>query len=468
MTRFIHFFFILYILTAGSAWSINFQNLTLDDAHKIASENNYELLYLLEEKNSRSSALQEYQAQYFPQINAGVIFPFYGRSSAINVDQLLFDFGKLSQRINAGKYLIRAQEYSHEGKKISILNEVTEKFYEVLKTKNHISGLESERETKNKQLKKSIAFLEAGRVSSLDVAEKNLNLSRIELELISKKGLLRKLEEEFFTLLGVQRPSEVNYVANLKYTKIDLNSEAIIDSYMMNMYEIKALEMSILSTKATISAIYRDFLPNIVARAAYRFEGKTTYALEGSIFVAGSAIQWLRDGLNFFENASESEDFALQANDNSKVLVVPALTGLGAPYWDADARGAIFGLTRDTGIPEITKAVLESVVYQTKDLLEAMKNDNASFNSLKIDGGMVANNWFSQELSNVLQVTVSRPKVIETTSLGAAYLAGLHAGVFDTLSSLKENWSIDKEFKPRNSRNGYLEWKEAVNKVLTD
>ena len=274
MTRFIHFFFILYILTAGSAWSINFQNLTLDDAHKIASENNYELLYLLEEKNSRSSALQEYQAQYFPQINAGVIFPFYGRSSAINVDQLLFDFGKLSQRINAGKYLIRAQEYSHEGKKISILNQVTEKFYEVLKTKNHISGLESERETKNKQLKKSIAFLEAGRVSSLDVAEKNLNLSRIELELISKKGLLRKLEEELFTLLGVQRPSEVNYVSNLKYTKIDLNSEAIIDSYMMNMYEIKALEMSILSTKATISAIYRDFLPNIVARAAYRFEGK--------------------------------------------------------------------------------------------------------------------------------------------------------------------------------------------------
>tara|TARA_B100001758_G_scaffold195079_1_gene172663 strand:+ start:63 stop:1520 length:1458 start_codon:yes stop_codon:yes gene_type:complete len=205
----------------------------------------------------------------------------------------------------------------------------------------------------------------------------------------------------------------------------------------------------------------------LLTTIAYRFEGKTTYALEGSIFVAGSAIQWLRDGLNFFENASESEDFALQANDNSKVLVVPALTGLGAPYWDADARGAIFGLTRDTGIPEITKAVLESVVYQTKDLLEAMKNDNASFNSLKIDGGMVANNWFSQELSNVLEVKVSRPSVIETTSLGAAYLAGLHAGVFDTLSSLKENWSTDKEFEPQDTRNRYLEWKEAVNKVLT-
>jgi len=206
----------------------------------------------------------------------------------------------------------------------------------------------------------------------------------------------------------------------------------------------------------------------LLSTIAYRLEGKTTYALEGSIFVAGSAIQWLRDGLNFFDNASESEDLALQAKDNSKVLVIPALTGLGAPYWDADARGAIFGLTRDTGIAEITKAVLESVVYQTKDLLEAMKNDNASFNSLKIDGGMVANNWFSQELSNVLQVKVSRPSVIETTSLGAAYLAGLHAGVFDTLTSLKENWSIDKEFEPKNSGNRYLEWKEAVNKVLTD
>ncbi len=206
----------------------------------------------------------------------------------------------------------------------------------------------------------------------------------------------------------------------------------------------------------------------LLSTIAYRLEGKTTYALEGSIFVAGSAIQWLRDGLNFFENASESEDLALQAKDNSKIVVVPALTGLGAPYWDADARGAIFGLTRDTGIPEITKAVLESVVYQSKDLLEAMNNDNASFNSIKIDGGMVANNWFSQELSNVLQVKVSRPKVIETTALGAAYLAGLHAGVFDTLSSLKENWFIDKEFEPQKSINGYLEWKEAVNKVLTD
>ena len=206
----------------------------------------------------------------------------------------------------------------------------------------------------------------------------------------------------------------------------------------------------------------------LLSTIAYRIGGKTTYALEGSIFVAGSAIQWLRDGLNFFENASESERIALKANDNSQVIVVPALTGLGAPYWDANARGAIFGLTRDTGVPEITKAVLESVAYQTKDLLEAMQKDNASFSSIKIDGGMVANNWFSQELSNVLEVAVSRPKIIETTSLGVAYLAGMNAGVFDSFSSLKENWSVDREFEPKSSRNGYLKWKQAVNKILTD
>ncbi len=206
----------------------------------------------------------------------------------------------------------------------------------------------------------------------------------------------------------------------------------------------------------------------LLSTIAYRLDGETTYALEGSIFVAGSAIQWLRDGLEFFQQAAESEDIALQAKDSSRVIVVPALTGLGAPYWDAEARGAIFGLTRDTGIPEITKGVLESVAYQTKDLLEAMRNDKAFFNTIKIDGGMVANNWFSQELSNVLQVTVSRPKITETTSLGVAYLAGLHSGVFENLSSLKDNWAIDRKFTPDRTTTGYVEWKNAVKKVLTD
>jgi len=206
----------------------------------------------------------------------------------------------------------------------------------------------------------------------------------------------------------------------------------------------------------------------LLSTIGYRLKGKTTYALEGSIFVAGSAIQWLRDGLNFFEHASESESLVKQANKDSQVIAVPALTGLGAPHWDAEARGAIFGLTRDTGVPEITKAVIESIVFQTKDLLEAMKKDKALFKSLKVDGGMVANDWFNQELANVLQLSVFRPKIIETTALGSAYLAGLSAGVFESLEDLKSNWSVDKQFNPLESSSKYTEWQEAVKKVLSD
>ena len=205
----------------------------------------------------------------------------------------------------------------------------------------------------------------------------------------------------------------------------------------------------------------------LLTTIGYKINGKINYALEGSIFVAGSAIQWLRDGLGMFDDSSETEALSLKASQNSKVLVVPALTGLGAPYWDAEARGAIFGLTRDTGKEEITKATLESVVFQSKDLLEAMKKDKASFQKLMIDGGMVANDWFCQKLSNILEVDVARPKIIETTALGAAFLAGVSAGVFEDLDSLREIKEIDKTFSPIEDENRYLEWKEAVEKILT-
>ena len=162
----------------------------------------------------------------------------------------------------------------------------------------------------------------------------------------------------------------------------------------------------------------------LLTTIGYKINGKTTFALEGSIFVAGSAIQWLRDGLHFFEDSSETEILAKQASEDSRVLVVPALTGLGAPYWDAEARGAIFGLTRDTSKEDIIKGTLESIAFQSKDLVEAMKKDNATFEKLMIDGGMVANNWFCQKLANTLNVEVTRPKIIETPSLGAAFLAG--------------------------------------------
>ena len=205
----------------------------------------------------------------------------------------------------------------------------------------------------------------------------------------------------------------------------------------------------------------------LLTTVAYRVNGKITYALEGSIFVAGSAIQWLRDEMEFFSDASDTEKLAMQASDESNVIVIPALTGLGAPYWDASARGAIFGLTRDSTKADIVRATLESVVFLTKDLLEAMSKDNASFNRLKIDGGMVANSWFCQKLSNILGVEVERPKIIETTSLGAAFLAGISAGLFDDLNGLKESREIERTFFPEKESNKYLEWKKAVKKVLT-
>ena len=205
----------------------------------------------------------------------------------------------------------------------------------------------------------------------------------------------------------------------------------------------------------------------LLTTIGYKINGETCFALEGSIFVAGSAVQWLRDGLGMFKDSSETEALSMNASNSSKVLVVPALTGLGAPYWDADARGAIFGLTRDTGREEITKATLESIVFQSKDLLEAMKKDKASFQKLMIDGGMVVNDWFCQKLSNILEVEVIRPKIIETTSLGAAFLAGLNAGVFEDLNSLRDSKEVERTFSPEEDENRYLEWKEAVAKILS-
>ena len=194
---------------------------------------------------------------------------------------------------------------------------------------------------------------------------------------------------------------------------------------------------------------------------------KPNYALEGSIFIGGASIQWLRDQLNLIDHAAETEAICTSIPPLEDLYVVPAFAGLGAPYWDAEARGAIFGLTRDTGKEEITKATLESVVFQSKDLLEAMKKDKASFQKLMVDGGMVATDWFCQKLSNILEVDVARPKIIETTALGAAFLAGVSAGVFEDLDSLREIKEVDKTFSPIEDENRYLEWKEAVEKVLT-
>mgnify|MGYP003148378570 FL=1 len=207
----------------------------------------------------------------------------------------------------------------------------------------------------------------------------------------------------------------------------------------------------------------------LLTTVGYRLNGKTTYALEGSIFIAGAAIQWLRDGLSLIRMADECEMLAEQTPVDHGVYLVPAFTGLGAPHWDPKARGAMFGLTRDTGIKEIVTAGLQSVCYQTKDLQKAMEDDGVRPVALRVDGGMVVNNWVLQFLADILGATVDRPEVIETTALGAAFLAGLQAGVYRDLDDIEKLWRCERRFEPTMSKDDrdrlYAGWLEAVRRL---
>ena len=187
----------------------------------------------------------------------------------------------------------------------------------------------------------------------------------------------------------------------------------------------------------------------LLTTICYRLNGKTTYALEGSIFIAGAGVQWLRDKMKFINKASDSEKIVKSLKDNAGIYLVPAFTGMGAPYWNANARGVLSGITRDTGPKEIVRAVIESVAYQTYDLFEAMRHDGLRPKVVKVDGGMVMNNWFSQYLADIVNVKVLRPKVHETTALGAAFMAGLQIGVYKSLKDISKNWSLDKQFNPK-------------------
>jgi glycerol kinase len=215
----------------------------------------------------------------------------------------------------------------------------------------------------------------------------------------------------------------------------------------------------------------------LLTTIAYAVGGKRTYALEGSIFMAGATIQWLRDGLKLFKASAESAEFARKADARSRVYMVPAFVGLGAPYWDADARGAIVGLTRDSGLAEIAKAGLESVCYQTRDLLEAMAADMSAAGlgspaALRVDGGMVVNDLFCQWLADLTGRPIERPQVVETTALGAAYLAGLGAGLYASLDEIAAGWRCERRFEPKigaDERDAkYAGWKEAVGRVLSN
>jgi glycerol kinase len=210
----------------------------------------------------------------------------------------------------------------------------------------------------------------------------------------------------------------------------------------------------------------------LLTTVAYQLDGKRTYALEGAIFIAGAGVQWLRDGLKIIKNAAETGKLAKQSDENQNVYLVPAFVGLGAPYWNADARGALFGLTRATSNRELARAALEAVCYQTYDLLEAMRKDWGSSGTtiLRVDGGMTASDWMMQFLADILGAPVDRPKVLETTAIGAAYLAGLQAGLLPKPEAFARTWKRDKRFSPKMDKASRASklggWKEAVRKLL--
>ena len=209
----------------------------------------------------------------------------------------------------------------------------------------------------------------------------------------------------------------------------------------------------------------------LLTTIGYRINGKTTYALEGSIFIAGAGVQWLRDKIKLIKKASDTEKIIKSLKSNNGIYLVPAFTGLGAPHWAANARGVLTGLTRDTGPKEIVRATVESVAYQTLDLFDAMNNDGLRPKIVKVDGGMVKNNWFSQFLADVVDVKVLRPKVEETTALGAAFMAGLQIGVYKSLKDISNNWQVDRTFHPKikssNRKNLINGWDKAIRKTLS-
>ena len=208
----------------------------------------------------------------------------------------------------------------------------------------------------------------------------------------------------------------------------------------------------------------------LLTTICYRLNGKSTYALEGSIFIAGAGVQWLRDKLKIIDNAYETERIAKSKKSNDGLYVVPAFSGMGAPYWRPDVRGLITGLTRNTDWKDLVRAVLESVAYQSHDLFESMRKDGLKPKIVKVDGGMVVNNWFSQFLSNIINLNISRPKLSETTALGAALFAGYQIGEFKSLNEIKHKWKKDRIFSPKlnkSMRNNLLNgWKLSIKKTL--
>lgn len=255
-------------------------------------------------------------------------------------------------------------------------------------------------------------------------------------------------------ILGVAGDQQAASIGQCCFTKGDIKSTYGTGCFVL----LNTGNQAVISTQRLLTTV------------AYQLDGETSYALEGSIFVAGAAVQWLRDELGIIQHASDTEQLARSIDSNNGVYLVPAFTGLGVPYWQADARGALFGLTRGSGRAEIARAALEAMAYQTSDLFHAMAQDGITPTTLRVDGGMVANDWMLQFLADILDTRVLRPRIPETTALGAAYLAGRQAGLYGDFDAFTELWQCQRQFEPSMSDDQRQQllagWADAINRVL--
>ena len=294
----------------------------------------------------------------------------------------------------------------------------------------------------------------------------------------SDKEILKKLNIPQKILPEVKNSADNFGKTDKKITGVEISISAVLGDQQAAAFGQTCFEKgSIKSTYGTGAFVIMNTGPKkinsknkLLTTICYRLNNKNTYALEGSIFIAGAGVQWLRDKVKLIKKAPETEKISKSSKINDGVFVVPAFSGMGAPYWRPDARGVITGLTRDSDWKSIVRATVESVGYQSFDLFDSMNKDGLKPKIVKVDGGMVANNWFTQFLADIINLKVVRPKILETTALGVALLAGYQIGEYKSLNQIKNMWKKDRVFSPnikKTLRNELLAgWKLAIKKTL--
>jgi glycerol kinase len=300
----------------------------------------------------------------------------------------------------------------------------------------------------------------------------NINNNKWDKEILKKLNIPQKILPE------VKNSADNFGKTDKKITGVEISISAVLGDQQAAAFGQTCFEKgSIKSTYGTGAFVIMNTGPKkinsknkLLTTICYRLNNKNTYALEGSIFIAGAGVQWLRDKVKLIKKAPETEKISKSSKINDGVFVVPAFSGMGAPYWRPDARGVITGLTRDSDWKSIVRATVESVGYQSFDLFDSMNKDGLKPRIVKVDGGMVANNWFTQFLADVINLKVVRPKILETTALGVALLAGLQIGEYKSLNQIKNMWKKDRVFSPnikKTLRNELLVgWKLAIKKTL--